>query len=160
MAELQYNKNIFPNVNKISFDGTTYSYNGILIASKLNQKNGQGYRLLDAIDIDWNGAWVSSLNTYLNSTEDLVQALNDLNANSGVDELNKDLERVWNNENITYDADMVFLSTTFICNFSDLNYRMRVLNLFPDAVTKQIYYSNSNNSVVIILPKETIKKNK
>jgi hypothetical protein len=99
MAELQYNKNIFPNVNKISFDGTTYSYNGILIASKLNQKNGQGYRLLDAIDIDWNGAWVSSLNTYLNSTEDLVQALNDLNANSGVDELNKDLERVWNQIN-------------------------------------------------------------
>ena len=99
MAELQYNKNIFPNVNKISFDGTTYSYNGILIASKLNQKNGQGYKLLDAIDIDWNSAWISSLNTYLNSTEDLVQALNDLNANSGVDELNKDLERVWNQIN-------------------------------------------------------------
>lgn len=99
MAELQYNKNIFPNVNKISFDGNVYSYNGILIASKLNQKNGQGYKLLDAIDIDWNGAWISSLNTYLNSTEDLVQALNDLNANSGVEELNKDLERVWNQIN-------------------------------------------------------------
>lgn len=99
MAELQYNKNIFPNVNKISFDGNVYSYNGILIASKLNQKNGQGYKLLDAIDIDWNSAWISSLNTYLNSTEDLVQALNDLNANSGVEELNKDLERVWNQIN-------------------------------------------------------------
>ena len=45
--------------------------------------------------------------------------------------------------------------------FSSLiNSDEKILNLFPDAVTKQIYYSNSNNSVVIILPKETIKKNK
>lgn len=40
-----------------------------------------------------------------------------------------------------------------------LNSDEKILNLFPDAVTKQIYYSNSNNSAVIILPKETIKKN-
>ena len=41
-----------------------------------------------------------------------------------------------------------------------LNTDEKILNLFPDAVTKQIYYSNSNNSDVIILPKETIKTNK
>ena len=44
-----------------------------------------------------------------------------------------DLERVWNNENITCDADMVFLSTTFICNFSDLNYAINwIRNNFPN----------------------------
>ena len=36
----------------------------------------------------------------------------------------------------------------------------KILNLFPDAVTKQIYFCNSNNSVVILLPEETIKNNK
>ena len=40
-----------------------------------------------------------------------------------------------------------------------INSDEKILHLFPDAVTKQIYYSNSNNSVVILLPKETIKKN-
>jgi outer membrane murein-binding lipoprotein Lpp len=99
MAQLNYNGSIFGNVNKVSFDGNEYSYNGILVASKLNQKNGQGYKLLDAIDIDWNKAWVSSLDTYLNTTEDLINALNDLNANSGVAELNKELQQVWNQIN-------------------------------------------------------------
>ena len=41
-----------------------------------------------------------------------------------------------------------------------INSDEKILKLFPDAVTKQIYYSNSNNSAVIILPKETIKTNK
>ena len=36
----------------------------------------------------------------------------------------------------------------------------KIMKLFPDAVTKQIYFSNSNNSVVILLPQETIKTNK
>ncbi len=36
----------------------------------------------------------------------------------------------------------------------------KILKLFPDAVTKQICFSNHNISVVILLPEETIKKNK
>ena len=41
-----------------------------------------------------------------------------------------------------------------------INSDEKILKLFPDAVTKQIYFSNSNNTVVILLPKETIKNNK
>ena len=49
----------------------------------------------------------------------------------------------------------------FIGFYSSLiNSDEKILNLFPDAVTKQIYFSNSNNSVVILLPQETIKTNK
>jgi hypothetical protein len=36
----------------------------------------------------------------------------------------------------------------------------KILKLFPDAETKRIYFSNQNNSVVILLPQETLKKNK
>ena len=35
----------------------------------------------------------------------------------------------------------------------------KILKLFPDAEIKRVYFSNHNNSVVILLPQETIKKN-
>lgn len=95
MASLTYNSSIFTNVKKWSQDGDSISYNGILIASKLNQKNGQDYRLLDAIDIDWNGAWVRTLNTYLHNTDDLIHALNAVNNNSGIQEINNELKEIW-----------------------------------------------------------------
>lgn len=41
---------------------------------------------------------------------------------------------------------------------SQLNSDEKILKLFPDAVTKRIYFSNSNNSVVILLPEEKINK--
>ena len=41
-----------------------------------------------------------------------------------------------------------------------INSDEKILKLFPDAVIKQTYLCNSNNSVVILLPKETIKTNK
>ena len=49
----------------------------------------------------------------------------------------------------------------FVGYYSSLiNTDEKILKLFPDAVTKQIYFCNSNNSVVILLPEETIKTNK
>ena len=95
MAKLTYNNEIFTNVDKWSWDGTSYDFKGILLSSKLNQKNRQDYKLLDAIDIDWDGAWVKSLNTYINNTEDLIKILDSLNKNSNIDFINNELERIW-----------------------------------------------------------------
>lgn len=95
MASLTYNSTIFTKVNKWSSDESSISYNGILLASKLNQKNGQDYKLLDAIDIDWNGAWVHTLQAYLHTTEDLIWALNTVNNNSGIQEINKEIYEIW-----------------------------------------------------------------
>lgn len=41
-----------------------------------------------------------------------------------------DLEKVWNNEDVLLDGDpdIVFLSTTFICNFRDLEYAINWIN--------------------------------
>lgn len=41
---------------------------------------------------------------------------------------------------------------------SKLDSDEKILKIFPDAVTKRIYYSMPNNSVVILLPEEKIKK--
>ena len=40
---------------------------------------------------------------------------------------------------------------------SKLDTNDKILKLFPDAVTKRIYYCNQNNSVGILLPTENIK---
>lgn len=74
MARLSYNE-IFTNVKKYNEDG---SYTGLQIASKLNQKNGQDYKLIDAIDIDWNGAWLATAQTYINETSELFSAINEI----------------------------------------------------------------------------------
>lgn len=73
MAALNYNKDIFTNVRKWDNEN---SYLGVLVSGKLNQYNGQGYPIIDAIDIDWDGAWVNNLKTYLYTTEDLIRCLN------------------------------------------------------------------------------------
>lgn len=41
---------------------------------------------------------------------------------------------------------------------SKLDSDEKILSIFPDAVTKRIYFSNPNNSVVILLPEEKINK--
>ena len=73
MANLTYNKSIFTNVHKWDDE---FSYLGILLSGKLNQVNGQGYPIVDAIDIDWNGAFVKNYNAYIYTTEDLINLLN------------------------------------------------------------------------------------
>ena len=70
---LSYNTNIFTQVNKWDKNGNPY---GVLVSGKLNQYNQQGYPIIDAIDIDWNGAYVKNLNCYLYTTEDLINCLN------------------------------------------------------------------------------------
>jgi len=75
MAALSYNHNIFTNVHKWDNE---YTYLGIQVSGKLNQYNGQDYPILDAIDIDWNGAYVNALNSYVYTTEDLINLFNKL----------------------------------------------------------------------------------
>lgn len=70
--DLSYNRNIFTKVNKWDNE---YSYNGILVSGKFNQLNGQGYKILDVIDLDWDGAYINNLNSYVYTTEDLIKVL-------------------------------------------------------------------------------------
>ena len=70
--DLSYNRSIFTKVNKWDNE---YSYNGILVSGKLNQLNGQGYKILDVIDLDWDGAYINNLNSYIYTTEDLIKVL-------------------------------------------------------------------------------------
>ena len=78
MANLTYNPNIFTNINKYDKD---HNYRGIFVTGKFNQKNGQDFKILDAIDIDWDGAYVQKLNTYFYTTEDVINAFNLLGTN-------------------------------------------------------------------------------
>lgn len=75
MSRLLTYSDIYTNINKYDENG---SYTGLQIPSKLNQKNGQDYPLLDAIDIDWDGAWLRITNSYINTTEDLFESINKL----------------------------------------------------------------------------------
>ena len=72
MGRLTYNPDIFTNVKKWDSE---YTYLGVFISGKLNQKNGSGYPILDVIDLDWDGAFLSYLNTYLYTTEDVIRVL-------------------------------------------------------------------------------------
>ena len=92
MARLIYNKNRFTKVDK--WDEITESYKGILMSTKLNQKNGQDYKLLDAIDIDWNRAWFEPTSSYINSTEELFNAIESLDKSEQINAISNQLDEV------------------------------------------------------------------
>ena len=89
-----YNPTIFTNVQKYTELNKKITYSGILVASKLNQKNGQDYSLLDSVDIDWNGAWIESMATYLDTTEDLIRVLDRLNKDNELSDLTYALDQL------------------------------------------------------------------
>ena len=91
MANLTYNNSLYTRINKWDDE---YSYKGVFVASKLNQKNGQDYKLLDAIDIDWDGIWFSSLGTYINTTDDLIEILNHINTTSDVNIFREQIDNI------------------------------------------------------------------
>lgn len=88
---LSYNKEIFTKVNKWD---SNFVYTGIKINEKLNQRNGQDYKLIDAIDIDWNGMWVKFANAYVYNTEDLLFALSYLDQSDRYLVLNSRLSKI------------------------------------------------------------------
>ena len=75
MAKFTYNER-FTNVNK--YDDFSNSYTGIKIASKLNQKNGEDYKLVDVTDLDWQGAWLRAAGSYINDTYELLEAIDNI----------------------------------------------------------------------------------
>lgn len=112
---LSYNTNIFTQVNKWDKNGNPL---GVLVSGKLNQYNKQGYPILDAIDIDWNGAYVKNLSTYLYTTEDLINCLNISYANFN---------------NYVSGSYLGYVISNIEDNFSYYSY-----------FTEQIYYDNQN----------------
>lgn len=94
-----YDSKFFPDVDKQIISGDKISYKGILVASKFNQKNGQDYPLLDLVDIDFNGAWISSMNTYLKTSYDLIYVLDALNQSSKISDLAIEIQKIWNQIN-------------------------------------------------------------
>jgi len=69
---------------KIRKDGT-----GILVASAIEQKNGQNYRLVNGIDIDWNDAKLTYIyavtNSYISDTSDLLHLIDDISHGNSMD---------------------------------------------------------------------------
>ena len=92
MAKLIFNKDRFTRVDK--WDEDSLSYKGILMSTKLNQKNGQDYKLLDAIDIDWNRAWFTPTSSYINSTEELFDAIETLDKSNELSYITNQLQEV------------------------------------------------------------------
>ena len=91
MASLTYNTSLYTRINKWDSD---YTYKGVLVASKINQKNGQDYKLVDAIDIDWDGIWFDSLKSYINTTDDLIGILERINTTSDVNVFREQIEHI------------------------------------------------------------------
>lgn len=108
MAKLTYNER-FSNVQKYTDDG---SYTGIQIVSKLNQKNGQDYKLIDSIDIDWNGAFMKITGTYINHTYELLDAIDNI---VDLDEL------AWVKDKVEYLIDEVDNILTTYVTKNELN---------------------------------------
>lgn len=90
MGKFSYSER-FNNVKKYRSDGT---YTGIQIASKLNQKNGQDYKLIDAVDIDWNKAWLNAAQTYVNTTDDLFDVIDKALDLGDLERINETLENI------------------------------------------------------------------
>ena len=70
------------NMDGIQFNNITHEDDGVAIDAPIIRKNNnwkfdRPYRpVVNAVDIDWNNAYVESLDTYINTTGDLLQQLN------------------------------------------------------------------------------------
>lgn len=92
MARLSYNKERFTKVNK--YDVVNDSYTGILAASKFNQKNGQDYKLLDVIDIDFDGTWFKPTQSYINNADEFFVAMESLDKTKDLAYISKQIEDI------------------------------------------------------------------
>lgn len=92
-----FNTTYYTDLHKQVDDGKgKVTYTGILLSSKINQKNGQDYKLFDMVDADWNGAWISSMeDTYLYTTEDLLEVLDTLNRSNELSAIQKEIDKIW-----------------------------------------------------------------
>lgn len=132
MAKLTYNER-FTNVQKYTDDG---SYTGIQIVSKLNQKNGQDYKLIDSIDIDWNGAFMKITGTYINHTYELLDAIDNM---VDLDELS------WVKDHVDYLIDEVDTILTTYVTKEELN---EILKGYEKPLTAGSYITIDSNNII------------
>lgn len=91
MAKLTYNTSRFTNVDKWDSNG---SYKGITLSTKINQKNGQDYKLLDVIDIDFNKAWFAPTHSYISNADEFFTAIESLDNSYQVTNISNQLQEV------------------------------------------------------------------
>lgn len=132
MARLTYSY-IFTNVHKYDETG---SYTGLQIASKLNQKNGQNYKLIDAIDIDWNGAWLQLTNSYIHNTEDLFISINQIPSLPDIEFIKNKLTE------LTEDVEYIVNTAITQSNLSE------ILNNYQKTIHAGEYIRISENNVI------------
>ena len=89
MGRLSYNTERFTKVNK--YDVANDAYNGILVAAKINQKNGQDYKLLDVIDVDFDGTWFAPTQSYINNADEFFAAIESLDKSSKLAYIDKQI---------------------------------------------------------------------
>ena len=92
MGRLSYNIERFTRVEK--YDAVNDSYNGILAASKFNQKNGQDYKLLDVIDVDFDGTWFKPTQSYINNADEFFAAIESLDKTKDLAYISKQIEDI------------------------------------------------------------------
>lgn len=139
MAKLIYNKDRFTRVDK--WDDMTNSYKGILLSTKINQKNGQDYKLLDAIDIDWNRAWFGPTTSYINSTEELFDAIESLDKSAQINAISEQLDEVVD----TYVTQQQLEELTF--NFQNILHYGEHIQIDPETNTISTYDLVSNQDL-------------
>lgn len=92
MGKLSYNGNRFTYVNK--WDAENASYTGILLATKVNQKNGQDYKLLDIIDIDFDRTWFAPTQSYITNAEEFFDAIETLDKTTEFSYINERIDDI------------------------------------------------------------------
>lgn len=134
LKDTDRNLSMFTNIAK--WDELSHSYTGIQIADKLNQKNGQDYKLIDAIDIDWNGAFIEEANTYINNTEELLDLVNKLVKISTFTELYARIEEA--------EIALSYIAASYISGDA----LQQILTSYQNKLTPGAYISISYNNVI------------
>lgn len=92
MGKLSYNINRFTKVDK--YDNVNDAYRGILLATKINQKNGQDYKLVDVIDIDFDRTWFNPTNSYISNADEFFDAIETLDKSGQIKIISEKLDDV------------------------------------------------------------------
>lgn len=149
MSAIRYNSRVFTNVKK--FDNNNNPL-GVLVSGKLNQYNGQGYPILDSIDIDWNGAFVKNLDTYLNTTEDLINCLNisysNFNNYVTLSQFQDNIQTINDNIDQKLDFSYAYTYTKFEEAINLINDVRTEIDFGSKQINHEYYYEVNYNDIV------------
>lgn len=94
MGRLTYNSNRFTKVDK--YDPVSNAYNGLQVATKINQKNGQDYKLVDIIDVDFDKVWFAPTYSYITNAEEFFDAIEHLDSSYDISNLSNEISIIKN----------------------------------------------------------------